>query len=98
MTNTKSNSKFHIPSKDIDNSATDVVSHIDPVPPREQVEEQDRYFNQMGDTENAKFAEQRKDDNEALGSTHGEYENDDENTDEHPPKEEVLHDDQASDH
>lgn len=86
----KKTNKFHVPKTDIDSTESDKVSHIDPVAPREQTEEQDHYFNQMGDSENAKFIEQKHDDDKALGSTHGEYENDDENADEHPPKEEIF--------
>ncbi|CAN5145113.1 hypothetical protein BH09PAT2_BH09PAT2_04410 [soil metagenome] len=79
------------------NSNTDDIDFIDPVAPKDQVEQQDRYFNQMGDDRNAKFVEQKNDDDEPLGSVDGEYPNDDENATIHPPKEEILHEHSKND-
>lgn len=64
---------------------------IDPVPPKYQAEQADPYFNRLGEDRNAKFVEQRFDDDKPVGSHNGEYVNDDENADLLPAKEAVLH-------
>jgi hypothetical protein len=76
---------------DKNKSGTSNIDFIDPVDPKDQLEQQDRYFNQMGDNQNAKFIEQKNDDNKPVGSSNGEYVNDDEISDENPPKEAILH-------
>lgn len=73
-----------------DNVNTDDISYIDPVLPNAQVEQQDPYFQQMGDDQNTKFIEQKVDGDRPKGSDDGEYPHDDENADERPPKEEIL--------
>lgn len=76
-------------SKTISN--TDDIDFIDPVAPKDQLEEQDPFFKQMGDSQNTKFVEQKVDDDEPVGSLNGEYKHDDENSDENPSKDSILH-------
>ena len=80
-----------MPDDKPNNSTNDDIDFIDPVSPKDQVEQQDPFFKQMGDDQNTKLIEEDVDDDEPIGSPNGEYENDDENADENPPKEAILH-------
>ncbi|OGK18653.1 hypothetical protein A3G67_02225 [Candidatus Roizmanbacteria bacterium RIFCSPLOWO2_12_FULL_40_12] len=91
MKKKKPNNPYNIPSTSKNASNTDDIDFIDPVASKDQLEEKDPFFKQMGDDRNAKLIEQKIDDDEPIGSINGEYKHDDENTDENPPKEAILH-------
>ncbi|MDO8497407.1 MAG: hypothetical protein Q7S61_02575 [bacterium] len=90
MKKNKPNDSHNAPSTS-DASNMDDIDFIDPVKPKDQLEEQDPFFKQMGDSQNTKFVEQSIDADEPIGSPDGEYTHDDENTEENPPKEEIFH-------
>ena len=91
MKNDKPNDSYNTPSTTKNAANTKDIDFIDPVAAKDQSEEQDPFFKQMGDDQNTKLVNQSVDDDEPVGSSDGESEHDDENAEENPPKEAILH-------